>query len=319
MAKILNANALVNLTDVSRAEWLELRKRGIGGSDAGAILGLNPYTSAFQVYCDKKGMLEEKEDNEAMRQGRDLEEYVARRFEEKEGKEIRRCNFMLQHPEHEFMLADVDRLVVGEPAGLECKTTSILTKTDYEGGDIPPQYYAQCVHYMAVTGATHWYIAILILNKGFYVFRIDRNEGEIAALTEREREFWENHLLAGNPPEPDGSERAGKVIQQLFPGIKDTPVVLLYGQEDMMRRYKELEAQIKSLETEQDRLKQAIQLEMKDATLGKAEGFTVKFSPQSRTSVDSKALKAELPDIYARYARTSSFRRFEIKVDKENT
>lgn len=319
MAKILNANTLVNLTDVSHTEWLELRKRGIGGSDAGAILGLNPYASAFQVYCDKKGMLEEKEDSEAMRQGRDFEEYVARRFEEKEGKEIRRCNFMLQHPEHEFMIADVDRLVVGERAGLECKTTSILTKTDYENGEIPPQYYAQCVHYMAVTGADNWYIAILILNKGFYVFRIDRNEDEINTLVEREQDFWENHLLADKPPDPDGSERAGKVIQRLFPGKKDTPIMLLYGQEDTMRRYKELDAQIDTLKTERDRLRQGIELEMKDATLGKAEGFTVKFSPQNRTVVDGKTLKADMPDVFSKYAKTSSFRRFEIKQDKENT
>ena len=236
MAKILNANALVNLTDISHEQWLELRKKGIGGSDAGAILGLNPYVSAFQVYCDKKGLIEEKDDNEAMRQGRDLEEYVARRFEEKEGKSIRRCNFMLQHPEHDFMIADIDRLVIGETAGLECKTTSILTKIDFEAG------------------ATHWYIAILILNKAFYVFRLERNEREIKTLIKKEREFWKNNVLANSPPQPDGSEQAGKVIQQLYGGNENEPIILLYGEEDKMRRIKELDSEIKALEAEQDYL-----------------------------------------------------------------
>lgn len=318
MTKILGANALINVSEISRNEWLEWRKKGIGGSDAGAILGLNPYSSAFQVYCDKKDLLPEREDNEAMRQGRDFEDYVARRFEEKEGKVIRRCNFMLQHPEHEFMLADVDRLIVGETAGLECKTTSILTRTDYDAGEIPPQYYAQCVHYMAVTSATHWYIAILILNRAFYVYRIDRNEDEINALIEQEREFWTNHVLAGIPPEADGSDRAGKVIQQLYQGRDTEPPALLYGCEDNMCRIKELDAEIKGLSTEQDKLKQAIQLQMKDAIIGKAAGFTAKFSPQSRTTVDGKALKADQPELFTRYSKTSNFRKFEIKVDKKS-
>ena len=80
------------------------------------------------------------------------------------------------------MLANVDRLIVGEKAGLECKTTSLLTKEEYDAGDIPQHFYIQCLHYMAVTGAERWYIAILILNKAFYVYRIKRNEDEINAL-----------------------------------------------------------------------------------------------------------------------------------------
>ena len=93
MHKILNANTIVNLNEISHEEWLELRKKGIGGSDAGAIVGVNPYSSAFQVYCDKKGLMPETEDNEAMRQGRDLEAYVARRFEEKERKNYTTLQF----------------------------------------------------------------------------------------------------------------------------------------------------------------------------------------------------------------------------------
>jgi predicted phage-related endonuclease len=238
---------------------------------------------------------------------------VAQRFVEKEGKQIRRCNFMLQHKENDFMLANVDRLIVGENAGLECKTTSLLTRTDYEAGEIPPYYHAQCVHYMAVTGATHWYIAILVLNKAFYVHKIERNEDEIKTLIQNERSFWVDHILANFPPEADGSERAGKVIQQLYKGDNHEPYVLLYGLEDSVRQIRELDEKVKELSREEERLKQAIELEMKESTMGKVEGFVVNYAKYSRTSVDSKRLKSEKPDIYNEYLKTIGYRKFEIK------
>lgn len=68
--------------DMDRKEWLMLRKNGIGGSDAGAVCGLNPYMSPLEVYVSKtcEDIYEDKPDNEAMREGRDLEDYVARRL-----------------------------------------------------------------------------------------------------------------------------------------------------------------------------------------------------------------------------------------------
>ena len=97
---------------MSNEEWLTLRKTGIGGSDAGSICGVNPFGSPMEL------------DNEAVRQGHDLEDYVAQRFMEKTGLKVRRSNFMYRSVEHPFMIADVDRLVIGEDAGLECKTAS---------------------------------------------------------------------------------------------------------------------------------------------------------------------------------------------------
>ena len=181
-------------------EWLNDRLKGIGGSDAGAVLGLNPYKSSYTLWAEKTGRISSYvPDNEAMRQGRDLEDYVAKRFEEETGKKVRRSGFSYQSQKYPFMLANVDRLVVGEDAGLECKTTSVLTKTKYDKGDIPASYYAQCMHYMAVTGASKWYIAVLILNKGFYWYSIERNEEEIQNLIAAESDFWEmvvNNLSA---------------------------------------------------------------------------------------------------------------------------
>ena len=114
----------ISTKNMSREDWLSLRRTGIGGSDAGAICGLNPYSSPLDVYFNKTGEAPETEDNEAMRQGRDLEEYVARRFTEETGLKVRRSNQMYRSIEHPFMIADIDRLIIGEDAGLECKTAN---------------------------------------------------------------------------------------------------------------------------------------------------------------------------------------------------
>jgi len=180
-------NVIKHKLPTTHEEWLEGRLKGIGGSDAGAILGLNEYKSAYTLWCEKTGRISNNIDNEAMRLGRDLEDYVAKRFEEATGKKVRRSGFSYQSKEYPFMLANVDRLIVGEDAGLECKTANMLTKTKYDKGDIPANYYAQCMHYMAVTGLSKWYIAILVMNKGFYFFEVLRDDEEINTLI---RHLW---------------------------------------------------------------------------------------------------------------------------------
>ena len=138
----------VSTLGLEHTEWLKYRKRGIGGSDAGAICGLNPYRTAMEVYQDKITDVTEDCDNEAMRQGRDFEDYVARRFMEATGKKVRRANAMFCHEEYPFMLADVDRMVVGENAGLECKTANLFMADKWKDGNIPESYLIQCLHYM---------------------------------------------------------------------------------------------------------------------------------------------------------------------------
>ncbi len=143
---------LVSTRNLSKEDWLRYRKCGITGTDAGAILGLNPYRSAFQVYHDKISDTTENIDNEAMRQGRDLEDYVAQRFTEATGLKVRRANAIYQSEEHPLLLADFDRLIVGQKAGLECKTVSPFSADKWADGKIPAHYLAQVDHYLAVSG-----------------------------------------------------------------------------------------------------------------------------------------------------------------------
>lgn len=295
-------------------EWLEIRRGGIGGSDAAAIVGLDRYRSPFAVYADKLGLSPEREDNEAMRQGRDLEDYVAQRFTEATGKKVRRCNDTLQHPEYPRLLANIDRLVVGEKALLECKTTSVLNKAKFAQGEYPPNYYVQCMHYLAVTGLQRCYLAVLVLNQGFHVFTVDRDEDEIAALIAAEMRFWDAHVAKQVPPLPDGTESASSVIKGLYPEAREKEATTLYGQEQKIKTYLELTAQIDALEKERDATKQALQLELGNAEVGHAHGYQVEWRNQSRRNLDTDRLKKEQTALYEQYLKPPQVTRvFKIK------
>ncbi len=310
----MTAVELAKTLDMPREQWLELRKKGIGGSDSAAIVGLDRYRSPFDVYADKLGLKPEQPDNEAMRQGRDLEDYVASRFCEATEKKVRRRNAILQHPEHTFMTANIDRWVVGENAGFEAKTTSVLNRAKFSQGEFPPNYYVQCVHYMAVTGAERWYLAVLVLNKAFHVFTIERDEAEIQALIEAEKHFWENHVLKQIPPAPDGSESTSEVIKHLFPEAREREEVALFGYEDKIQQYIELDMQVKELTKQRDALKQEIQLTLADAEIGRARGYIVEWKNQTRQALDTKKLKSEHAEIYEKYLKPAqTVRMFKIK------
>lgn len=316
MNKVMKAKIYAAKADMTQAEWVESRKNGIGGSDAAAIAGLNPYKSAYTVYADKLGLLPEQPDNERMRQGRDLEEYVARRFREdmdEKGtpKKTKNCNYILQHPKYPWMLANVDRLIVGENAGLECKTTSVLNLRRFNGENFPEEYYVQCMHYMAVTGAERWYLGVLILNQGYQTYTIERDEQEIESLIRLEERFWNENVLKQQEPDPDGSDRTGEAILSLYPSADESEIDLsLY--DDDIERYMALGAEIKDRERKQQEIKQRIQAYMKDAGRGRACGYAVKWANVESARLDSKALCAENPEVYRQYLKPTVTRPFRI-------
>ena len=93
------------MDQLTHEEWLAERRKSIGGSDAAAIVGMNHYVTPYALWADKTGRLPDQPDNEAMRQGRDLEQYVADRFTEATGKRVRRHTAMFHNPECLYALA----------------------------------------------------------------------------------------------------------------------------------------------------------------------------------------------------------------------
>ena len=285
----------ISTLGMSREAWLEHRRNAIGGSDAAAIVGLNSYSSPFSVWADKTGRLPEKPDTEAMRQGRDLENYVAQRWSEATGKKVHRVNAILYNPDIPFAHANVDRWVRGENAGLECKTTSIMNLKKFKNGEYPANYYVQCMHYMAVTGADRWYLGVLVLNQGFYDFVIERDEEEIAALLEQEEAFWKL-VQEDTPPAVDGSEATTDAMQTIYRDVVPD-VVELFGREELLSRYDVLTEQKKNLDAELNCIKQELMADLGEKDTGACPGWKVTWKRQIRRSFDEKAFRAENPDI----------------------
>lgn len=294
-------------------EWLQDRLKGIGGSDAGALLGFNHYKSAYTLWAEKTGMLPSEDiDNESMRQGRDLEEYVARRFEQETGKKVRKSGFSFQSKEHPFMLANVDRLIVGEKAGLECKTASALTRTKYDKGDIPASYYAQCVHYMAVTGLEKWYIAILVLGRSFHIFEINRNEEEIADLIQQEEAFWS---LVEDRMEPaaDASESTAETLYRMHPESDGQSSYLDIETDEVVDSLLEVKERIASLKKMQTAYENCIKQSMKESERAEASHADITWKTGTSERVDTKTLKKEFPEVYKRCLKETRTRRFLVK------
>lgn len=304
----------IALAGVTHEQWLKLRKTGIGGSDAGAVCGLNPYSSAMKVFQDKTSSEVEVTDNESMRIGRDLEDYVARRFMEATGLKVRKSNFMYRSVEHPFMLADVDRFVVGEDAGLECKTASAYSADKWADGNIPLHYLMQCYHYMAVTGKRIWYLAVVILGKGFLYHKLERNEELIQNLITIEGEFWNEHVVKGVIPPPDGSKACDEVIESYFPSARKKESISLVGFDEKLKRREEILGFISELQEEQKQIEQEVKIFMKEYEMAGSDRYQVSWKNIVSTKLDTKRMKAELPQIYEDYGKVSQYRRFEVRA-----
>lgn len=304
----------ISTKNMAREEWLRIRKTGLGGSDAGAVCGLNPYVSPMAVYRDKVSDETDLEDNEAMRQGRDLEEYVTQRFMEETGLKVRRSNKMYRSVEYPWMIADVDRMVAGGEAGLECKTVSAYNKDRWADGGIPVHYLLQCYHYMIVTGCRTWYLAAVILGQDFQYRRIEYEEETAQNLIALESDFWNNHVRPRHMPDPDGSKSCDEVLEQYFRQRGKAEAIELVGFDQKLERRQEIEETMKLLETEKRQIDQEIKVFMGDHPVASNERFKVTWQEVVSNRLDSKRLKTEDPETYQKFLQESKSSRFTVKA-----
>jgi putative phage-type endonuclease len=307
---------VINVKDISREEWLEIRRNSIGGSDSAAACGMSPWKSQLELWCDKMGMIPDKETNETMRRGTYLEEYVAERFAEETGKKVIRSNFMYADDDFPCLTANIDRMIVGEKAGLECKTMNDFSTGDYdiENGEIPTQYYYQVQHYMMVMGWEYMYIAFSS-NFKFTWLKVDRNDDFIKDMRQKELDFWYNHVIKKVRPESDGSDSAMEALVRLYPN--ETPdSVIHFDFEALGKRYIELNDLANRVKAEKDEIKGKICDTMQDAELGLSDNYKASWKTQSKNSFDTKRFKADYPELYNNYTTVNSSRVFRLNQIK---
>lgn len=307
--------SITKVKTANREEWKELRSHYIGGSDAAAVVGLNAFSSPYALWAEKTGKVPGFSGNLATEVGTYLEEFVAQKFAAETGKKVRRCNQSFLNSDYPWAIANIDREIIGEDAGLEIKTTSEMNMKKFKGGEYPANYYCQCVHYLAMTGKQRWYLAVLIGNRDFRWFTIERDEAEIAALMAAEADFWD--LVANDtPPAADGSQATTSAIKTIY-AESSVDTVDLTLENAALAQYIALGKQIAELETMRDEAANKIKSFMGDAGGGECDGFRVSWKSSTRRTFDSKRFATENPDIdltgYYKETSTRTFRVTELK------
>jgi len=281
---------LIDKREISEEQWKEFRRAGIGGSDAAAILGLNPYASPLSVYYDKvNGNYQEK--SLPMEIGIILEPFLRQQFqnwmEYKEGHDIQvqETPFMLASDEHPFMIANLDGQFEHPElgtCGLELKTTGEFNRPAWEDKKVPDNCYIQVQHYMAVTGLKQFYVAVLVGNKLFHCTLVNRDEEVIDVIKEHLYNFWQNHILKEIPPGPSGLGCDANILTQLYPNSEDEEPVDLSHCYNIYLRYKDLKASEKLIRRETEEIKQKFMSELQTAEVGYVKDKKVTWKRQKR-------------------------------------
>lgn len=333
---------LVDTENLTREEWLEWRRHGIGGSDVAAIIGVSPFRTARDTYYDKLGIaaVEENEGNwVAMEMGHLLEDLVAKIFERKTGFKIYQIKKMFRHPLYPFMLADVDYFITmpdGTKAILEIKTTNYNAKDLWwkNGREAVPVYYEpQGRHYMAVMDIDRVFFCCLYGNTEDEVMirKLRRDMDYEEEMIFLEQEFWNSHVQKQVPPPylEDGDVILASARQYCGRADKDAETVVLSGaMPSTLKRYMQLQEQkkqsdtcSKKLEADIQRLKAIMAAEMGTSCKAVCDmggnHYTVTYNPVRKPIVDKDnllRLKLQYPEIYEQFVTTLEFRTFHVKV-----
>lgn len=309
----------ISTVGMSRDEWLHFRRNGIGSSDAGAILGLSEYRTPLDVYRDKIGEAEERQQTERMEFGLKLEQVVADTYEERTGRRVVRDNKIRIHKSLPFMMANIDRLILSkhspyivddltlETGILEIKTASSYAFKSWET-QVPLEYFAQIQHQFAVTGLQWGAFAVLVDGAEFHVVEVFRDDNFIAMLEGKLSEFW-TMVENRTPPDP--------VVKDLEISLTNPEAKVEADVEvlDLLTRLSIMSENVKTLQDQKKAIEDKIKLFIGTNEVLTFGGKVVASWKRSKDSLalDVDRLKEENPDIYSRYQITKSgSRRFLV-------
>ncbi len=305
--------------------WLAARTRGIGGSDVGAICGVNPWSSALQIYFNKTGQFQEEREpddasKERMHFGHVLEPIVANEFEERNpGLFCEEANCSFKSVFHEYLLANVDRFVLDENGTivgiLECKTAGAQMASEWEAGEIPVSYYYQVQHYMYVTGIHRGWICCLAGGNKFFQYDIFFDEDlYTSVILPQLSHFWNDCVLKLQEPEVQSAD--SDLFNELFSAdkIEDEPITFEQEFEAIGKEYLEIKQRQKEDKKRIEELQALIKQKLSTHIRGYSPTYEFVWSPRTRTSVDSSYLRVHYPEIYDECTTTTSYRQMSVKA-----
>lgn len=310
------AIVLASTEDMPYAKWLDWRRKGIGGSDASVVCGINKYRSPVELWMDKTGRLSYDEAGEAAYWGTQLESLVRTEFTKRTGIEVCSVNRLLQSEEHPFMLANLDGECLHPNYGtcvFEAKTSSAY-RVDEWNNTIPDEYQLQIQHYLAVTGYMGAYIAVLIGGNTFRWRFIERDEEMISMLIQLESNFWK-HVQTNMPPPLDGSEASAQFLGKQFPNsVPLSSIKLPDSAADLMVQYDTASEQMERLTAQKKQAENLLKQMLGDNEAGTIGDRIITWKTVTQERLDTRTLKAEHPTFYRKYASQSYYRRFSIKA-----
>lgn len=276
---------LIAAPDISREDWLAVRRRGIGGSDVSALVGLNKYKSPYVLWMEKRGeWADDSEQSEAAYWGNALEGVVAEEFAKRTGLTVKRTPGTFQHPVHEFMLVNPDGFVYDPDGGgealLECKTTSVYNEDDWEDDQLPYAAALQVQHALEVMGLNKAYVPALIGGQRLVIVEVERDQELIDMLIEREQEFW-RRVVENDPPDIDGGEATGRFLNQLYEVEPDKTIELPDSIRELAAQREQADIAFKAAEARKSEINNRIKLLLGDAEVGTLAGKTVVTWKQS--------------------------------------
>jgi predicted phage-related endonuclease len=314
------AKVMAETANMTRSEWLAKRSVFVGASETAALIQkndgsfANPYSSPVVLYMIKTGQYIPSEPGEAAYWGNVLEEVVAQEFLKRYNEElveteeyktlsvikngrgigelkparIQKRNAIFAHDELDYMCTNLDRLMFCPALGkciVECKTANQFLSSDWEGEDVPDQYYIQVQHQMEVMDIDHAFIAVLIGGQKFKKYYIPRDREFGAALVGIIRNFWENHVLAGVRPEIDGSKATTDMYKSLYDTSESGTTLELPSQ---FVAYVEQRDEFKKLEESYKESKTEMENKIKEAMKGTEVAFAGPHKITWKTQSDGK-------------------------------
>ena len=297
-------------------DWLKYRKRGIGGSDASVVCGINRYKSPVELWMEKTNQLPYQEASEAAYWGTQLESIVRAEFTKRTGIEVEIVKQLLQNTENPFMLANLDGLCHHPDYGdciFEAKTATAYKTGEWEDA-IPDEYALQIQHYMAVTGCNAAYIAVLIGGNTFKWKLVERDDELIDMLIPFESVFW-RHVQDRTPPPLDGSDASAKFLAERFPNsVPQSQIALPPSATELLAQYDEACEDLDAATERKQKAENLLKEMLGNNEIGTVGDKIITWKSITQERLDSKTLKAEYPTLYKQYANKISYRRFSVKA-----
>lgn len=300
----------------SQQEWHDLRSNGLGGSDIGTMLGLNSFKSKYQLWLEKTGQIkpEDISDKIAIQIGNELEDLVARMFEQETGLKIQRDNKTHYHKDYPFLLANIDRKIVGKKVLLECKTTSAFSAKQWDEDEIPASYLMQVQHYLNVLDYDYAYIAVIIGNHDFVYKKVERDDELIEMYTNMAKKFWLENVEKKIEPEIDYTDK--QAIKYITSNIEDDISVPAKKQElALMEDVIYFKEKVKYFKNLQEEAEGKIKKAMADSGASQLTSPTIsaKFTRFTRSNFDKKQFGKDHPESLKHYTTVTEVSRLTIK------